>query len=74
MKKKRLIMFLVLSIVLYFFAIYLYKIKMEGSFLILVIASFLIAISSSLFKKNNKQKNNVEFKIEKVKIKKKNDE
>ena len=71
MKKKLLIIFLLFSIALYILSIYLYKNNNFESITHLLTTSFLLAISSELFRKNSKKKNSVDFKIKNVEIRKK---
>ena len=68
MKKKLLILFVVLAIIIYVPIIFLFEPK--DTLLPLFIASFLLGFSTTVYK-NNKKKNIKEFKVDKVEIIKK---
>lgn len=69
MKKKLLLVFLIISIVLYGVGIYYYSIT--ESFLLLLATSILIAVAVNLFKSYTKKENNeIKFEVDKVEIKK----
>ena len=69
-KKKLLIILIIIAIVFYLFAVQFDTNKTTDSFIILLCASIFLAISTNLFKNYNKKKNKIEFKVDKVKVKK----
>lgn len=71
MKKNLLLILLIISIVLYIVGIYFYSIT--DSFILLLITSILIAVSVNLYKSyTKKNKEEIEFKVDKVEIKQTN--
>lgn len=71
MKKNLLLILLIISIVLYIVGIYFYSIT--DSFIILLATSILIAVSVNLYKSYaKKNKEEIEFKVDKVEIKQTN--
>lgn len=71
MKKNLLLILLIISIVLYIVGIYFYSIT--DSFIILLATSILIAVSVNLYKSyTKKNKEEIEFKVDKVEIKQTN--
>lgn len=71
MKKNLLLILLIISIVLYIVGIYFYSIT--DSFIILLVTSILIAVSVNLYKSyTKKNKEEIEFKVDKVEIKQTN--
>ena len=71
MKKNLLLILLFISIVLYIVGIYFYSIT--DSFIILLVTSILIAVSVNLYKSyTKKNKEEIEFKVDKVEIKQTN--
>lgn len=69
MKKYLSIIFLIIAIILYVVGIYQYS--QTESFILLLIPSIIIAIAATLFKSNNKkEKNKIKFEVDKVEIKK----
>ena len=71
MKKNLLLILLIISIILYIVGIYFYSIT--DSFIILLVTSILIAVSVNLYKSyTKKNKEEIEFKVDKVEIKQTN--
>lgn len=71
MKKNLLLILLIISIVLYIVGIYFYSIT--DSFILLLVTSILIAVSVNLYKSyTKKNKEEIEFKVDKVEIKQTN--
>jgi Mn2+/Fe2+ NRAMP family transporter len=69
MKKNLLLIFLIISIILYGIGIYYYSIT--ESFILLLVTSILIAVAVNLFKSYNKKaKNEIKFEVDKVEIQK----
>lgn len=71
MKKSLLLVFLIISIILYVVGIYYYSIT--ESFILLLVTSILIAVAVNLFKSyTKKEKNEIKFEVDKVELKKDN--
>ena len=68
MKKKLLILFVIITVIIYIAVIFLFEPK--DTLLPLFIASFLLGFTTTIYK-NNKKKNIKEFKVDKVEITKK---
>ena len=68
MKKKLLILFVIIAVIIYIAVIFLFEPK--DTLLPLFIASFLLGFTTTIYK-NNKKKNIKEFKVDKVEITKK---
>lgn len=73
MKKSLLLVFLIISIIIYGVGIYYYSIT--KSFTLLLITSIIIAVAVSLYKSYNKKENNkIKFEVDKIEINKENKE
>lgn len=73
MKKSLLLVFLIISIIIYGVGIYYYSIT--ESFTLLLITSIIIAVAVSLYKSYNKKENNkIKFEVDKIEINKENKE
>lgn len=69
MKKSLLLVFLIISIIIYGVGIYYYSIT--ESFTLLLITSIIIAVAVSLYKSYNKKENNkIKFEVDKIEINK----
>ena len=68
MKKKLLILFVIIAVIIYIAVLFLFEPK--DTLLPLFIASFLLGFTTTIYK-NNKKKNIKEFKVDKVEITKK---
>ena len=69
MKKSLLLVFLIISIIIYGVGIYYYSIT--ESFTFLLITSIIIAVAVSLYKSYNKKENNkIKFEVDKIEINK----
>ena len=68
MKKKLLILFVIIAVIVYIAVLFLFEPK--DTLLPLFIASFLLGYTTTVYK-NNKKKNIKEFKVDKVEIIKK---
>ena len=73
MKKSLLLVFLIISIIIYGVGIYYYSIT--ESFTLLLITSIIIAVAVSLYKSYNKKENNkIKFEVDKIEINKESKE